>query len=399
MRDILIVIHGMGCGGAEKSLVSFLKTLDNQQWNIDLLVMNPNGIFMKDIPKYVHRIDDLYEIENYLTPLEKRRKKVCSLRDLFCQVKWQFSKSFYKKSNLKYDEIRWKIWGKFLPKIKKKYDLAVSYMHGAPNYYVIDKVQADKKILWIHNEFEKIGFNKEFERTYFERADKVVTISQACVDNFVKVMPEMKEKTCVLENISSPTAINIMSGEEIDDIFFRTDKIKLLSVGRLNKQKGFDFAIDAANILKQQGLSFIWYILGEGDLRSELQNQIDKYGLQNEVILTGIKANPYPYISKCDVFVQSSRHEGKSIVLDEAKILCKPIVVTNYVTVGNSIVDRLNGKIVEINPESIANGILEICNDNEFRQSLIDELSSESNGNEAEINKYIDLFNQVMEAK
>lgn len=398
MKKILIVIHGMGCGGAEKSLISFLKSLNGNEWNIDLLVMNPNGLFMKDIPEFVNILSDRYCEENYLTPLRNRRKKVCGLRDFLCQIKWQLLAPIYKKkSKLKYDEYRWRIWGTHLPKCKGEYDLAISYMHGAPNYYVIEKVNAKKKILWIHNEFEKIGFNADFEKPYFAKADQIVTISQACVDNFLHVMPEFKDKICVLENISSPKAINTLAEAKVNDPFFSYDGLKLVSVGRLNKQKGFDLAIEAANILKNRGIKFIWYILGEGALRGELQKMINDRNLQNEVHLVGIKANPYPYIKNCNIFVQSSRFEGKSIVLDEAKILCRPIVVTNYVTVGNSIIDGKNGRIVQINANSIAEGIIELQLNEKLNREFVSHLLSEENGNEDEIVKYKEMINRMME--
>ena len=204
MKDILIVIHGLGCGGAEKSLISFLKNLNKSDWNIDLISMRKDGVFMKDLPQHVHLIEDDYDLENFATPLKNRRKKISSIRDFFCQINWHIRYLLKKKKHGNYLEERWALWGKYLPRIKKHYDLAVSYMHGGPNYYVIEKVNADKKILWIHNEFEKIGMDPAFERPFFEKADRIVTISQSCVDSFLRTFPEFKEKMVILENISSP---------------------------------------------------------------------------------------------------------------------------------------------------------------------------------------------------
>ena len=123
---------------------------------------------------------------------------------------------------------------------------------------------------------------------------------------------------------------------------------------------------------------------------------IARYNLKDFVILPGIKENPYPYIAECDIFVQSSEYEGKSIVLDEAKILCKPIVVTNYKTVGNSIIDDVNGKIVDIDSQSIAAGIQELINNKETALRYTNELRNEKNGNEDELKKYIDLFQELL---
>ena len=396
MKDILIVINGLGCGGAEKSLISFLSTLENKDWNIDLLVMNPKGMLMSSVPAYVNVINDAYDIENYMAPMNNRRKKVCGFRDFINQCLWFICDAPLRKKYPNFVERRWRIWGRHLPRMKKKYDLAVSYMHSAPNYYVIDKVQAKSKILWIHNEFEKLKYDLNFERRFFLSADKVVTISQACADNFTQSLPECKDKILVLENISSAKVINSLAKEEIEDSFFEKDCFKFLSIGRLSEQKGFDIAVETAKMLKNSGMKFIWYILGEGGLRGSLEDAIKKNGLEENVFLTGIKENPYPYIAACDIFVQPSRFEGKSIALDEAKILFRPIVVTNYKTVGDSIVDGKNGVIVELSPQAVFEAMKDLVDNPAKREQLSSELRSEKQGNEEEIEKYIELFESLM---
>ena len=170
--------------------------------------------------------------------------------------------------------------------------------------------------------------------------------------------------------------------------FEEQNRVKLLSVGRLGAQKGFDLAIKSAKILKDRGVDFIWIILGEGPDRKKLQEQIDADELNNNVKLIGIRSNPYVYIKKCDIFVQTSRFEGKSIVLDEAKIFCKPIVVTNYPTVGDSIVDGQNGLIVEMDECSIADGIQRLLENTILAESFVSELRK-AEGNEKELNRYI----------
>lgn len=394
-NNILIVIHSLGCGGAEKSLISLLKFLPQDKWNVDLLIGDQHGVFLKEVPDYVNVIKDNYAFENYSAPISRRRKKLLSLNNMICQAKWQILSPLLKKGK-NVGELRWKMWGRYLPKLKGEYDLAVSYMNGYPNYYVIDKVNAGKKVLWVHNEFEKMGYDYDFEKPFYEKADKIVTISQACVDSILRVYPEFKDKTIVLENISSQTAINAMACETIEDEYFNYSGLKLLSVGRLNNQKGFDIAVKAAKILKDKGIEFLWYILGEGELRENLTKLIEENGLENSFKLTGIKANPYPYIKACDIFVQSSRFEGKSIVLDEAKILCKPCVVTNYVTVHNSIENGVNGRIVEIDENSLAEGIHTLASDEIEKAKYVKSLSDNPAGNESEIEKYILLFEEML---
>lgn len=396
-KNILVVIHSLGCGGAEKSLVSLLSFLPSDKWNVDLLVADRKGMFVKEIPDYINQITELYDFENYATPIADRRKKICGIRDLCCQVKWQlFSRVPIINKGLSWGEKRWKVWGRYLPKMNKEYDLAISYMNGFPNYFVVDKVKAKRKILWVHNEFEKLGYDYEFEYRFYKAADRIVTISQACVDSIVRVYPEFKEKTIVLENISSSSTINAMAKVEIQDEYMKYQGLKLLSIGRLSNQKRFDLAIEAAKKLKDKNVDFLWYILGEGELRNDLSDLIEKYELKNNVKLVGIKENPYPYIKACDIFVQTSEYEGKSIVLDEAKILCKPIVVTNYKTVVNSIINDINGLVVDIDNKAIADGIYSLLKSSELRNKYIVSLKKSLNSNESEIDKYISLFEEMM---
>lgn len=397
MKDILIVIHGLGCGGAEKSLISFLEFLPRDKWNIDLIVANPHGLFMDRIPSYVHVLDNLFDLENFATPLKNRKKKFCNIQDFMCQASWKLRSSLVKKKGkLSYGEAKWKLWGAHLPILEKKYNLAISYMNGFPNYYVITKVNADKKILWVHNEFEKLGYDYNFEAPFYRNADAVVTISESCRDSILRVYPDIKNKVYVVENISSSSVIKKMAEKIPMDDYFQCNNIKILSVGRLMEQKAFDLAIKAAAILKERKVEFIWYIIGEGELRSELEKLIRDKGLHSYVKLAGLKSNPYPYIAECDIFVQSSRYEGKSIVLDEAKILCKPIVVTNYKTVASSITDGVNGIICDMDDEDLADKIQNLIERADIRESLMNQLLSEKNGNEGEIYKYLKLFETML---
>lgn len=394
-KKVLIVIHSLGCGGAEKSLISFLKFLPATKWNVDLLIGDQHGMFMKDIPDYVNVLKDNHAFENYSAPFKRRRKKVCSANDLLCQLRWHMLSPFQK--DMMRGELRWKLWGQYLPQLQGEYDLAISYMNGYPNYYVIDKVHAKKKILWVHNEFEKLGYDYRYEYRFYKAADRIVTISQSCVDSILRIYPEFAGKVVVLENISSPTAIRTMAKDIPEDPFFSYGGIRLLSVGRLNQQKRFDLAINAAKIMQNEGVEFLWYILGDGELRTQLQELVTSNGLEGKVVLAGIKDNPYPYIAQCDIFVQSSEYEGKSIVLDEAKILCRPIVVTNYPTVYSSIRDGVNGIVVDLNEKAIAEALISMIADSSLRNELASTLKQDHVGNETEIMKYLDLFNGLIQ--
>src|SRR5690606_690821 len=134
--------------------------------------------------------------------------------------------------------------------------------------------------------------------------------------------PTLKSKFDIMYNIVSPEAIRELAKENVP---IRTNAVTLVSVGRLNVQKGFDWAVEALKILVDRGFDLYWHVLGEGEERGRLESKIKELGLESRFILAGIKENPYPYVARADIYVQPSRFEGKSIAIDEAKILAKPI--------------------------------------------------------------------------
>jgi glycosyltransferase involved in cell wall biosynthesis len=177
-------------------------------------------------------------------------------------------------------------------------------------------------------------------------------------------------------------------------LIFLKKGITLISVGRLNTQKGFDIAIESCKILVDKGLDVYWYVLGEGEERPVLEQQIRDAQLQERFILMGIKENPYPYVAQADVYVQPSRFEGKSIAIDEAKILTKPIVVTNFPSIVDQITHLQNGYITGLNAKSIAAGIVEVIENATLRENLISNLTKENPDTESEIDKLYAILNQ-----
>lgn len=396
MKKILIIIQDLESGGAQKSLLSFLKCLINTNnlfnYKIDLLVAKPEGIFYSKIPDEIRKLQTPKELVWIGVPLRSKilRKYSC-LNGCIGKIKWIVGRRMCKNTTLNDDQMLWKVWRSLISENKNKYDIAISYMNGFPNYYVMDKVHAKKKILWIHNEYQKLNYNIEFDRPYYEACDRIITISQKCLESFTDVFPEFKDKIFVLENITIAEDIINMGNMGVAAEFNETNKLKLLSVGRLAEQKGFDIAIESAKILKERGLDFIWLILGEGPDRERLQTQIDRNNLNEHIRMIGTRENPYVYIKECDIFVQTSRFEGKSIVLDEAKIFCKPIVVTNYPTVGDSIANEKNGLIVEMDAMSIVDGIEKLAYDDELKRRFMMSLSKEKT-NEDSLKRYIELM-------
>ena len=381
MKRILFVMMSLQSGGAEKSLVNLLNEMNPQKYEIDLLLFRKTGTFLSQVPSYVH----ICNIPAEINKLYGNMSQAGNL--LGTKIIGTLAAKVHESTPGARAGYRWEhYYTKKIPMLTKQYDVAFAYITGETMFYTVEKVQANRKFCFVHNDYKTANHPKKYDYRYFEKLDGIASISKLCCDVLEEEFPEFSDKIWCIENITSSAVIKKRAVEFVPKEITGTNNI--LSVGRLMSQKGFDLAISAASILKKRNMDFHWYIVGDGELRKDLENQIENEGLQSEFTILGIKENPYPYIKACTIFAQTSRYEGKSVVLDEAKILAKPIVVTNYATVNDQIIDRREGIVVDMTPEGIANGIAELLGNKQLRKSLENYLSLHEYGNQREIEKY-----------
>lgn len=393
-KNILFVINNLNCGGAEKALISLLETIDYSECDIDLLLFKQEGIFMSKIPEEVNLLP---EPENYkyfdmaiktavIELIKKGKINIATARILSAYI------FRTKESKAVIEQKVWKYLSKAFTKLDTEYDVAIGYLEKNPVYFCIDKVKSKKKIGWIHNDYEKLGMDKNIDNKYFKKLDYIFTVSEECLNVLKRLFPQYDEKFKLMHNIVSDKTIRKLSLEEVRDVEFSDENINIVSVGRLNYQKGFEMAIEACSILKEKGYRIKWNIIGEGEERGNLEKLIRKFNVEDEFKLLGIRENPYPYVAQSNIYVQPSRFEGKSIAIDEAKILNKPIVLTNFSTAKDQIKNKFNGLICDMNSNSLANNIEKIINNNQLKNKLIRNLAEEKLGNEDEIKS---LYNVI----
>lgn len=380
-KKILFVMMSLYNGGAEKSLVNLLNELPTDKYNIDLLLFKREGLYLSQIPSNITILDDFSLFKLY------------SGRS-FIRYIGTFISRILNGIDDKARAYRWKhFYSKRIKTLNKEYDVAIAYLSGEVMYFVDEKVKAKKKIAWVHNDYKQNKLAKEYDYPHFKNMDAIVTISDKCADILKEVFPEFKNKIYNIPNITSSIVIKNRAEEFYPEEYRGLDnKFKILSIGRLNSQKGFDMAISAAAILKSRGLKFKWFVIGNGELEGKLNEQIKREGVEDCFKLIGVRENPYPYIKNCDIVVQPSRYEGKSVVLDEAKILAKPIVATVYPTVKDQIIDGSEGVICEMSPQGIADGINKLLKDEQLLQGIEVYLSQHEYGNQQEVQKYMDLI-------
>lgn len=169
---------------------------------------------------------------------------------------------------------------------------------------------------------------------------------------------------------------------------------KLLSIGRFCEAKNYNNVPDITRRIIKSGCNIKWYIIGFGGDEALIRQKIAEAGMQDHVIILGKKENPYPYIKDCDIYVQPSRYEGKSVTVREAQMLCKPVVVTNYPTASSQIQNGVDGVIVPMDNEDCAKDLAKFILDTEKQNKIIDYLKIHDYGNVDEVKNIYELLNR-----
>ena len=373
MKKILFMINSMGVGGAEKSLSSLLNLFDYQRYDVYLQMINRGGTFEKLLPPQVKILPSIPYFQFCGLPLVKQLT-AGNIRFLKARlaVSEQLRKNDRAGKPLHATQVLWNGARNAFDPLPGAYDVAIAWGQGTPTHFVAEKVNAEKKIAWVNADYEGVGFNffGVFSDVFPEYAEKVVTVYDINSEKIIKSMAE------------EPADLPSLHGTVIT------------TVGRLVTQKGYDIAIEAAHILKEQGADFTWMVCGEGPERKMLEEKIGQYGLQKDFILLGVQANPYPYMKAGDIYVQTSRFEGYCLTLTEARILNRPCVATNFDVVYDQMVQGENGLVVEMTPEAVAEGILRLMRDPALYAHIRQYQQSEGKGNEGEIQRVFRILEE-----
>jgi len=377
MKKVLFVIPSLGIGGAEKSLIELLPCFDGKEYRIDLLCLGSRGVLAEQVPAFVNFIDSPWELERILTNVKISSKLLIKDKKLGLLLKRLLISLINRiKHGSGIAQLQWKWFERTIPINSEEYDVAVAYLQGVSEYYVIDKIRSRHKILWMHTSFLAHSERNKFETRYILSYDNIVCVSEAAKEDFVRIFPEMKDCSCVVKNRIDREKIIEMSKED-SQVKFDDGYFNIVSVGRLHPAKGYDLTLKAMEIIKSKYENIRLYIIGSGELYDDLNKTIINNSLSDSCFLLGAMTNPYVYMSKADLIVQASKYEGFCIVLAEAKTLFKPIVSTRFFGAEEQLVDGYNGLIVDTDAESIAQGIIRMYENKNLRYNLIKNLKNE----------------------
>lgn len=391
-KSILFVINSLGCGGAEKSLLSLLSLLDYDKYDVTLQMFRRGGMFEELLPPEVHVRKEL-DYTAFCSQSMAKQMLSFDLRRIAARVRTSlFLRSNVKKGSPLHDaQAYWKYSAAAYDPLPERYDVAIAWGQGTPTHFVAEKVQAQKKFAWVNADYENVGHNKDFDCKYYAAFTGIICVSDKLCLTLQKAFPEYAAKMTTIYDINNPATIFTMADQPCS--LLNRENLTLVTVGRLVPQKGYDIAAKAAWLLKKRNVKFHWYVVGGGD-SAPIERDITQYEIQDCFTLLGAKSNPYPYMKAADIYVQTSKFEGYCLTLAEARMLNIPCVTTNFDVVYAQMVNGENGLVVEMNAEAVADGIIRLATDQELYQHIKGYQIQEKKGNMEEIEKFYDLLGE-----
>lgn len=369
MKKLLFVIDSLGCGGAEKSLVSLLPLLNRDKYEIHLWMLHRGGEFEALLPGHI-----IIEPEPLYGLLERIKMRMASL----C-----YSLTYRIKRLLGIHEhgaeTFWKCVGWAYKVPNQQFDVVIAYQQGIPTYLVSTKIKSKRKIAWINVNIFNAGYNPLFNSRFYDKFDVLVPVSKNLESILKEKYPQLTNKYVCVYDILNPSIIIQQALEVNEEQTALKNGLLIVTTGRLALQKNYELAVKAAKILRDKRYDFRWLFIGDGEERSNIAALVKGYKLQDKVLLLGMKTNPYPYMARCDVYVQTSLFEGFGLTIAEAKILGKPVVSTNFDVVHDQLKHGENGLIADMTPESVAENIIHLLEDDNLRNQIVANVKREKN--------------------
>lgn len=335
MKKILIVGFSLKVGGVERALVEQLKAIDYSEYKVDLFLFSHFGPYLSDIPEQVNLLPESGILKYYgLTQNDSKRSVLGFLvRSALALIAKKKGAPWLLSRLLKHICIN------------SEYDAAISYFHNGSlnslycgcNELVLDRVNAKKKITWIHSDYIVGKLHNDYNDNLYRRFDAVVNVSHPMKEKFDSLAITPASRSFVVYNRYDFLGCKQKALEQIFDK--PNGSFNIITVGRLEKEKGIDKLLAIANKLRGMNLIFKWYFIGDGVLAKWCKEYVADNKLENNVVLMGQKGNPYPYIYDSDLLVSGSLSETFGLSILEALTLETPVVSYKFEAVSELLND------------------------------------------------------------
>lgn len=356
-KSILFHYSIFNIGGAEKSVLRLTKLLSDKGWNVTLVLTTGGGNLEGQIDPHV---------------------KVYRLRSAAAGNKFKKAKGLHKLKYIGDLMLYGLFWLEGLFKsftfLFRRYDAAVVSLHGLSAKFVCTYVRANKRFHWVRNDLSAAdteGKAANNIKQYHTCIDQYICVSQTSLDSLQRLFPKTCQKSVVIPNVIEAEQM-LMSAESRGDPLSQYKKsLKVITVCRLSdKAKGLLRMVKVHKRLAAEGIDFMWFVVGDGPDREMMQTAIDKAELSSNMILLGSKENPFPYFKAADISATLSYYEGLCGAVNEAKVIGKPVLATQFSGINEQIVHEKSGLIVENDEEAIYEGLKKLLTDGELRDRL-----------------------------
>ena len=350
-KKIAIITHGFSIGGTERALVNMINILPVEEFDItvyvsddrkDLLPLIKRDVIVKKLP--FQKISTKRVLREAVC--SRKLKNIYNAFDDICQIKINPVDSYAQKKAVAHLQ----------SSVDEYYDIAIYYSlpTQAELIYVLEKMQAGRKVAWVHMDVMTYEGRIEKFHDIYAKYDAIVCVSNHCKTQFLKMFPDLNRKMVVLYNYLNPINIKRLSQEDVN--LLDTEAFSIFTCSRLSDEKQPYLAVDVLSELIKRNKEVKWYWAGSGALFNDVQKYIKDKKVENSFVLLGNVDNPYPLYKNADLYVQLSVAESFCLSLAEAKILECNCVSTNFPT-AYEILDIDTDRIVKSDADEISDAI------------------------------------------
>ena len=397
-KQVLITACSMEIGGIERSLVGLLNAFDYEKYDVDVLLFSRKGEFLPLLPQQCNLLPEAPKLASFLKPIKEvalSGRLLLALARLFSKIQVKMKVALLtgkEQKDMSFGLLQsyWDNSIALLPKIKKEYDAALSFMW--PHHFVAKNVEAKRKLAWIHTDYTIAAVAPKKDEMIWKEFDRIAAVSDECGKAFLSVYPSLVKRLVTIENILCVEFVRSQALEFIPHDMPAEDSVRLLSIGRFCYAKAFDFAAEVCKRLIDKGMNVKWYIIGYGNDEKLIKAKIKELSLEKTFIILGKKTNPYPYIKACDIYVQPSRYEGKAVTVREAQMLGKPVFITAFKTAPSQVCANYDAIISPMNVKGLSEDIIRLVDDDDLCKTLSANAMFSDYSNIGQINKIYQLI-------
>lgn len=341
----------MHIGGVQKALVNLLKEIASE-YEVTLLLFYKGGELLRDVPENVRVITACRVLRGW----GATREDAGGPR---LQLSRAFSAAITRAAGRK-----WicRILFPFQKKLRG-YDVAISYLHsgndhvfyGGCNEFVLRCTEAEKKISFLHCDYEKMHAGSRYNASIYQKFDAIAACSAGCKDAFSAVFPELKQKVQVVRNCHDYERLHHDAAQA--PAALSKTSVNVVTLSRFGREKGVLRGIQAAADVQRAGKRLRYFIIGNGVEYPKAAAMVKRLGLETSVTLLGEMLNPYGYLKAADVLLIPSFSEAAPMVIGEAASLGTPVLSTRTSSAEEMIVCSGYGWVCDNTQVGITEGL------------------------------------------